>query len=396
MLAACTVGSDAPGGEPADLGPDAGAATADDPDAATAAPPEPDPGDPADPDDPGDPGDDSAPADPQAGTTDALGLWHPRAFTATRFAVFYQVGRDVLATYADPETGLPHAPHHAYIISISHASVGADRATADRIHDARDDFFYAPAFDLNNHPGWATASDAQLRTMAHAFRDEALAAHADLWSFNEAPTTTAGSPSQRRAMIKLVRYLADPNAAGTRLRGVFYLTHKPSMPSSWTSHAPDFWAALDETTVAVVAEHYHGQSWVCGNSEAAIADHLFALRRWLASSGDPHQVRIANQKFTVLHSSRYADGPSGWEGADARTTTLAQFQHALSKLTRVTRNTDGGKNRISFAPMASSITDPRVQPRITLLLRWHYGAASQAATGELPCVAGAAVNCTCQ
>ncbi|MCX5747323.1 MAG: hypothetical protein NT062_33060 [Proteobacteria bacterium] len=95
------------------------------------------------------------------------------------------------------------------------------------------------------------------------------------------------------ARARLVRYLSEPNAAGQRLRGVFYLTHQPAMPGNWTTPATDFWAALDETSVAVVAEHYHGQSWVCDTSDAAIADHLFAMRRWLAVSGDAHKVSIA-------------------------------------------------------------------------------------------------------
>jgi hypothetical protein len=383
-LAGCGVGDLGEIGETGD-GPDAGA-TSDEPTE-------------------GEGGDDLVPADsfgsdevvvddPLAGTADALGQWHPKAWRATRFAVFYQIGRDVLSIYADPVTGLPHGPGHAYIMSHSHASVGADRATGDRIHAARDDFYYAPAFDLNNHPGWATATDAQLRRMAHAFRDEALAAHADLWAFNESPTATATSPSLRLAMAKLVTYLSEPDATGRRLKGVFYLTHAPAM-ARWTVPAATFWTALDRTSVAVVAEHYHSQGWVCSTSAAAIADHLFGLRRWLAASGDAHKVSIATRKFTVLHSSRYGAGPSGWAGADSNVTSLAQFQHALSKLAKVTRDTDGGRNRISFAPSASSITDLRVHPRIALLLRWHYGAASEASR-ELGCVAGAGVNCTCR
>jgi hypothetical protein len=320
--------------------------------------------------------------------------WQPRPFGKTRFVVFYQMSGSLIDLYANETTGLPHVADHGYIFTQSHASVGASREMADRIHAARDDFYYAPAFDVWEREGWLTASDAQLRAWAHAFRDEALGRHADMFTFNEAPSTTAENASVRVQIMKILRYLNEPDAQGRRLRGVFYFTERSITASNWTVPATDFWKTLDETCDVIVAEHYHSQGYVCTLSEAQLSAHLFAMRKWLDESGDANKKRIANAKYTVLHSTRLAPGSSGWAGADSNRTTLAQFQHALSKLTKVTRNTPGGYNRIAYAPVTTSITDPGVSPRLMLLARWHYGEVSTKAS-ETSCVANAQVNCTC-
>ena len=320
--------------------------------------------------------------------------WRPPQVTARRFAVFYQLTPDVLAAYADPTLGVPRGPDHAYLFAVSHASVPAARTTADRIHAARSDFYYAPCFDLNDHPGWNHASTAELASMARGFRDAALAAHADFFCFNEAYSTTPTSRTMRLHMMTLLAHLAEPAPDGARLPGVLFLTEAAATPSNWTSPATAFWKVVDQTSFAVVAEHYHGQGFVCDHTPGFLAEHLFALRRWLADSGDPAKLDIAANKFVVLHSVRYGPGPSGWAGADSNTVSLAAFQRALSKLAQVTRSTEGGINRISFAPTATSVTAPGVQPRIRLLLRWHYGDAT-AQPAERDCVAGAAVNCQC-
>lgn len=336
----------------------------------------------------------STPGDGSTGDSDET-PWRPPQVTARRFAVFYQITPDVLAAYADPTLGVPRGPDHAYIFAVSHASVPAARTTADRIHAARSDFYYAPCFDLNDHPGWNQASTADLTRMAHEFRDAALAAHADFFCFNEAYSTTPTSRTMRLHMMTLLAHLAEPAPGGARLPGIFFLTEAAATPSNWTSPATDFWRVVDQTTFAVVAEHYHGQGFICDHSPAFLADHLFALRRWLADSGEPAKRDIAGNKFVVLHSARYGPGPSGWAGADSNKVSLPAFQRALSKLAQVTRSTDGGINRISFAPTASSVTAPGVEPRIRLLIRWHYGDATAQPT-ERDCVAGSAVNCQCQ
>jgi len=113
----------------------------------------------------------------------------------------------------------------------------------------------------------------------------------------------------------------------------------------------------------------------------------------LNSSGDPSKVRIANEKFTVLHSSRFGPGNNGWQGASSDTTSLAAFQRNLSRATVATRTTPGGFNRISYGPIQSALTANGVHPRIAQLVRWHYGHGGS--DSELGCIAGADVNRRC-
>jgi hypothetical protein len=321
--------------------------------------------------------------------------WVPRKPQATRFGIFYQVSRDVLDHYQGAN-GLPQVAGHAWIITQSHATAYASKRLADTVQ-RRADFYYAPAFDLwdDRHFGWQTASDATLRAWAHDFRDTAIRSHADLFTFNEAPTTTGSSDNVRVRIAKILRWIHEPDAQGRQLWGVTYFTQKPSMAQNWTSRASDFWKAIDDTSIALVVEFYHSTSYTCQNTTAALANHYFSLRKWLVASGEPAKLSIANRKFTVLHSARFADGTSGWAGGNATTTTLATFQRALSRSAQVTRSTEGGVNRLAFGPTASQITQFGVQPRITALFRWHYLHTAAQAT-ETPCIDNFAGNCSCQ
>ncbi len=344
-----------------------------------------------------DPGETLPPDDFPPPTTPAVDDGYvPKAFTASRFGVFYQISADVLQTYQDPVHGLPQVSDHAWLITHSHATAFASRTLGDMIH-ARGDFYYAPAFDIwdASHQGWQTADDATLAKWAHDFRDAAIAAHADLFTFNECPSTTGSSANVRTQIASILRHLHEPDAQGRQLWGVVYFTEKPSFAASWSVPASDFFSAIDETSVAFVVEHYHSNGFVCAMSESALATHYFGFREWLNGSGEPAKVSIANKKFTVLHSARFNDGPSGWAGGDATQTSLADYQRALSRISKVTRETSGGLNRLSFGPVASSITQPGVQPRITALFRWHYVHTSPMDV-ELPCIANFPGNCTCE
>jgi hypothetical protein len=167
------------------------------------------------------------------------------------------------------------------------------------------------------------------------------------------------------------------------------------MAGNWTEAATDFFNAIDETSIALVVEYYHSNGYICANSTAALSDHYFSLRQWLVASGEPAKLSIANKKFTVLHSSRFNDGPSGWAGGDATQTTLANFQRAMSRAAQVTRSTEGGVNRLAFGPVASQITMFGVQPRITGLFRWHYPHTAAQAS-ETSCIDNYGGNCTCE
>lgn len=315
------------------------------------------------------------------------------SLSGKRFTVYYQLSMDAVQIYADATKGLPKTPGHVHVFAHSGASQAVTASLADSIHAARDDFKYAPAFDLHEHVGWYSAGDAKLKEWAHTFRDAAIAAGADFFSFNEAPSATGIDAQIRGQMAKLLTYLAEPNQSGLSLRGIFFMTHKPSMPENWTAHAPEFWKTVNDTCDAVVAEHYHGHSYICGQSIAALGSHLFAMREWLARSGNPAKEAIASTKFTVLHSSRYAPGPSGWQGGDSNTTSLAAFQRSLSRAALATRRTEGGYNRISFAPIYDAQTVPGVHERIRLLMRWHYGGGGDS---ETKCVGDFPGNCACE
>jgi len=351
--------------------------------------PDPDPGD----EDPGteQPADDFTESTPP--TDDG---YVPKPLTATRFGVFYQVSKDVLDLYQDQEVGLPNVANHAWLITQSHATAFASKALADLVH-RRADFYYAPAFDIwdASHNGWLDATDAQLRTWAHDFRDKAIAAHADLFTFNETPSTTGSSANVRAKIAKILRFIHEPDAVGRQLWGVVYMTEKSATVSSWDSPGSDFFRAIDDTSIAMVVEHYHSNGFVCTLTEAELANHFFAFRRWLVASGEPAKLSIAATKYTVLHSSRFNDGSSGWAGGDSTKTTLANYQRALSRIARVTRMTEGGVNRLSFAPTTTQITLFGVQPRITALFRWHYLHTAAQST-ELPCIDSYGGNCSCQ
>jgi len=229
----------------------------------------------------------------------------PKAMTASRFGVFYQISRDVLDVYQDAAQGLPMTDNHAWLITHSHATAFASRALADRVHQ-RADFYYAPAFDLwHAYPTWQTASDAELRQWAHAFRDDVITKHADGWAFNEVPSGTPHNADAQRRIAAILRALHDPDATGRQLFGVVYFTEAAGTPSNWTSAGSALFKAIDDTSIALVVEHYHSSVFVCSLSDAALADHLFALRSWLVASGEAAKVSLANAKFTVLHSSRF-------------------------------------------------------------------------------------------
>ena len=321
--------------------------------------------------------------------------YQPHAMTATRFGVFYEMSPDILASLQDPTAGVPQSANHAWIVTHSHGDAHASRALADLVH-ARADFYYAPAFDLwRAYPSWQTASDAELAQWAHEFRDVAIADHADGWAFNEVPTGAPTNADVQRRIAIILRGLHDADAKGRRLFGVVYFTEAAGTPSNWHTPGSAFFAAIDETSIALVVEHYHSNGFLCGQSEAALAAHFFALRDWLVASGEPAKASIASSKFTVLHSTRFAAGPSGWSGGDANKISLADFQRDLSRAALVTRETEGGYNRLSFGPLHHAMTEPGVAPRIGELFRWHYLHTAPQTT-ETACVAGAPGNCVCE
>jgi len=171
------------------------------------------------------------------------------------------------------------------------------------------------------------------------------------------------------------------------------MTHRPSMPANWTSPASDFWERVNQACAVVVAEHYHGHGFVCLNSDSYLTDHFFAMWNWLYNSGEPAKIEVAADKFTVLHSSRYGPGPSGWQGANSDVVPLDEFQRNLARCAWITRNHSGGADRISFAPLAAVHTDPAVHPTIRALVNWHFNQSGDEA--ELQCLDSQEDMCRC-
>ena len=314
---------------------------------------------------------------------------------ATRASVFYQFDGALMDVYADPVSGLPRVPGMIHVFAVSHGVANASRRLGDRVHAARDDFRYAPCFDMFERVPWRTADEPTIAGWAREYREDALEAHADFFCFNEAPSGTAENADTRRQMMRMLQYLNEPAPDGRVLRGVFFMTERAVNPVLWgdPTSATGFWERVDATCEFVVAEHYHGQGFICSNTLGFLRDHFFAIREWLMESGNAAKVRIAGEKFVVLHSARYGPGPSGWQGADSGSVSLAAFQRNLSRAAMATRTRTGGFNRISFAPVSASTTDGRVHPRIALLMRWHYGQGGEPIERE--CVASAPVNCEC-
>ena len=333
-------------------------------------------------------------------STEAMVPEEPQAaVTQMRYSCFYQVDATSIAYYQDPTYGLPNDAGHIHVFAHSHATPYADSGLANTIHAGGPSFKYAPAFDLGQHVGWYSASDSQLASWGRAFRDAAIAAGADYFSFNELPTSAPSDSQVRVQVMTLLYYLNEPDAWGRRLRGIFFMTEASATPGNWTSTASSFWQRVNDTCDLVVAEHYHAHRFICDNTEAWLSDHFFAMRDWLNNSGEAAKTYIANNKFTVLHSSRYAPGDNGWHGGDSTVVSLAEFQRNLSKCAKVTRNRAGGYHRIAFGPITSSntssgsYTDPRVHPRIRLLINWHYNQGGSSL--ELACVQNYQGNCQC-
>ena len=205
----------------------------------------------------------------------------PHAVTAQRFGVFYEVSPDVLTAYQNTTTGLPEAANHAWIISQSLGVQHASRALANAVH-ARGDFYYAATFDLwKAYPNWQSDSDASLAQQAHAFRDQAIAAHADLFAFNEVPSGTPTNAKAQDKIATILRGLHDKDAQGRQLQGVVFFTEAAGTPDNWSGPATAFFKAIDDTSISLVVEHYHAPGFICGQSESALAAHFFALRTWL-------------------------------------------------------------------------------------------------------------------
>jgi hypothetical protein len=282
---------------------------------------------------------------------------------------FYQFGARALKELSGPQ-GLPDGPDYLHIFSHSHPGMNPHPDTAKAVHACGRSFRYALAFDVHKYPGWTTASEDQLKSWAMAFRERALTADgpADYFAFNEMPTTGAATPALRAQTAKLARLLHSAGG-GAKLPGVFYFTERNLNPQNWQGEAPDFWPALDETCVLVVGEHYHNLGFTMSKTDAQLTDHLFALPKWLAASGNAAEKAIAAHKYAVLHSSYYGPKVTGWAGLQTDKQTPAEVEKYLQTVIAATRRSEFGRRRIGFGPLATVGEDPAIFPALARVLR---------------------------
>ncbi|HZZ44978.1 MAG TPA: twin-arginine translocation signal domain-containing protein [Tepidisphaeraceae bacterium] len=274
---------------------------------------------------------------------------------------FYQWGHDTLKAFAGPD-GLPNGPEYLHIFSASHAGHNAHPDTANAVRELGPSFKYARAIDIWKYKGWQDASDDQLRQWAIEFRKEALpeGGPADYFAFNEMPTGAESNPGLQRRIAKWMRYLYDANDGGPKLPAVFYLVEENLVPESWKGDAIDeLWAAIDDTSVIVVGEHYHNKKFLAEHTPEQITDHLFAIAKWLDESGKVPQRNVAQHKFAVLHSTYYGPKQTNWEGLQQDTSTPEDFKAYLAKLIECTRSSPYGKRRISFGPLQAAGLDTK-------------------------------------
>lgn len=299
-----------------------------------------------------------------AGPLAALGANATQTPTVT---CFYQFGRGALDALKD---ALPNGTKYLHIFSHSHPGMNAHADTARMVRACGESFKYTLAFDVNKYKGWQMASDDELKQWAMEFREKALVADgpADYFAFNEMPTTGAMSPPLRERVTKWLRYLHEAGG-GPKLRGVFYFTERNLNPTNWSDSGDDFWAALDETCDLVVGEHYHSYDFCMNQSKERLAAHLFPLSKWLKDSGKPAQMNIAERKYTVLHSSYYGPMVTGWAGVQNDKRDEAELEKYFQHLVAATRQSEFGKKRIGFGPLATRNFDVKVLPVLARVLR---------------------------
>lgn len=282
---------------------------------------------------------------------------------------FYQFSKAALEALGG-ESGLPNGARYVHVFSHSHPGMRAHPEAAQQVRALGSSFKYALAWDANKYKGWMTAPDDQLKAWATEFREKALDAGgpADYFAFNEMPTTGAATPRLREQAARLLRHLHQAGG-GPKLRGVFYFTERNLNPANWQGDADDFWAALDETCDLVVGEHYHSYDFDLNKTPAGLAAHLFPLPKWLRESGKPAQMRIAERKYLVLHSSYYGPNVTGWAGVNSGKYEPADLEKYFEHLVAATRHSEHGRTRIGFGPLATKELDPRMLPVLARVLR---------------------------
>ena len=304
-----------------------------------------------------------------AGTTAALAAGLPAVRTWGDSAIdlpsgkkyitsYYQFTREAFKTLA---TGaLPNGPEYLHIFVQSAGEVSPRRNAVKLVHSGGESFKYGYAFDLHRYK-WQEASDDQLRAWAIEFRTAGLDASAtcDYFAFNEMPDEAPLHPEIRQKGARLTRYLHSAGG-GPKWRGVFYFTQKNLTPATWIGRSDELWEVIDETCDLVVGERFEKLSFATRLSLPELADFFDVMPKFLAASRDPHQIRIARDRYAILHSTYYGPKSTNWAGLRSDQSTPAELKSYFEKLVTATRMSEFGKRRIVFSPLDTSNLDARM------------------------------------
>jgi hypothetical protein len=271
---------------------------------------------------------------------------------------YYQFTREAFRTLA--ANTLPNGPEYLHIFVQSAADIRPHRDAVNLVHSGGESFKYGCAFDLHRYK-WQDASDDQLKAWAIEFRTAGLDASAtcDYFAFNEMPDEAPAHPEIRQKVARLTRYLHSAGG-GPTWRGVFYFTQKNLTPATWVGRSDELWEVIDETCDLVVGERFEKLSFATRHSLPELANFFDVMPKFLAASGDPHQIRIARDKYAILHSTYYGTKSTNWAGLRSDQSSPAELKGYLEKLVTATRMSEFGKRRIVFSPLDTMNLDSRM------------------------------------
>jgi hypothetical protein len=270
---------------------------------------------------------------------------------------FYQFDRACVEALGAPGA-LPNGPSFVHFFTGSYPGMSARPEQAKLVHSAGKSFKFVPCLDVHKYKDWTKADDNQLRQWAKEFRDTHIPSGADAWGFNEMPTTGPTTPHLREVVARWIRFIHDPGD-GAKFPCVFYFTERNTQPEKWEGDSDEFWPALDETCDVVVGEHYHSDGFIQANPGDKLTQHLFALPKWLITSGKKAQVNIARKKYAVLHSSYYGPSVTGWAGLQINKASVGELEGYYRRVIEATRASELGKDRIGFGPLVTKGEDFR-------------------------------------
>ncbi len=282
----------------------------------------------------------------------------PRDAGPTYVTNFYQFGAEAMKRL--PQV-LPSGKNFLHLMSHSSPGKKPRPKLAQMTRAGGASYKFAHPIDIHKYENWETAPVDQLKRWAVEFREAALdlQVRADLFAFNEMPTDAPENAPQRAQVAKWLRMLHQAGG-GPKLRGLFYLTHRCTMPANWKERDEAFWEAIDETCDWVVGEHYHDWKFATQWDKQKQVDHIFGLPRWLIESGKAPLVRIARDKYIVLHSSYYGPAGGNWVGLHNGEYDLAKLKTYFQRLVEATRADELGAWRISFGPLVTKDLDLRL------------------------------------